>query len=458
MSGKFADSFVRLIMAAIAFAILAAIFWARPYWGLMDDHFNVVTMMPDIAREGLFSYAVKYGVQDLQWGMFRPTYPVMVYILYLPALLTAPWVLYLGNSIFCFALLVFAAKVYARIIRVNVYSILAFYGAFFYLYDLFQHPSLQEKFIHLFGISLLYFCSEKKLGVWTWIGILFSAFLGVITKASFVIYLSMAVWVLFWREENWSWHRRFVKTLPLIAILVAAVSFFAYISSRGLYTTGLFSLKKIGPNLWSIDGAMFALPLLAAVLYGLVSRKLFTDPLRFTPAIGVAAFLTIFLPWGIQGYLHSLAGPFFCALLAFCAEEFFPRRSAWLIPLAIFALGIGSYRAVTIFGRLGDIRKIVALAPELEKRGIHDIEVPCSEGRGAMDHFFTHLAKVSIQVHQRTDYSQPKELDGKYFLFDRSVCPFPGRTAMVPGCEEAERVFSGFMAKSFQIVKVRCGS
>lgn len=448
--------FSRAIVASICLLIFALIVWKRPFWGPMDDHYNALEMVPIMWKEGVLRYAIWYGQSDLSWGMYRPTNPIMVFFLYSPAVLTAPWVLYVTNALVCIFLLYFSATVFERFVKAQRWLILLFTFAFFYMYDLFQHPSLQEKVVILFGTLLLWLLSSPRRGWYMHLGIVLAVAFGIMAKASFTIYLSMAVWVAFWRDPGISWGKRFLSALPLALLELFALGFFAVISRRGNYTTANYSWEKILPNVASSAGILFVSALLLAFAWFRYSWKRGEEknPLVLTPAIGLAAFLAIFLPWGIAAYIQSVIAPAFAALAALLATRILHHRFGWVYALGALALAMGAYRSYVNFTRLGDLGTMVALSPEWEKAGVKEIYMPCSEGSGAMQRFFDKVSHANIKVLPWG--AEPASVQhGRYVLYDQGLCPLPGRAAAVEGCR-SEPIYAGSFAKSYRLVKLHC--
>ncbi len=336
----------------------------------------------------------------------------------------------------------------------------------------------------LFGTLLLWLLAGRRRGPAVNLAVVACIALGVMAKASFTIYLSMAVWVVFWRDPGISWGQRTFRALPFGAVLLSAVAFFAVISRRGGYTTANFSVEKILPNLASSAGVLFLVILLTPLVWSvrarLMGRGEQIPPLSLTPAVGLAAFLAIFLPWGIAAYIQSVIAPssarsssfppsarnewkmrlprilgaLAAALCALLAGRIWGNRWFWIYGLGVLALFTGTYRSYVNFSRLGDLGAMVAVSPEWEKGGIHEIYMPCAEGSGAMQRFFDKVSGAKIQV-LPWKADPPALLEGRYVLFDQGLCPLPGRAPMVSGCS-GEPVFEGTFAKSYRLVKLHC--
>lgn len=448
---------VRAALGILLALVLTGICFLRPYFGLMDDHYNLLTVVPDMKNTGILSYSWKYALSDLSWGMFRPTNPLMIFFLYAPIPFSQPWLLFLWNAILCFGLLWFGAKVWEKLLAVPVGISLLFFGSFFYLYDLFQHPSLQEKMILLFGFLSLYTLSRDRVtGKHLALALLFCVG-GVLAKASYIIYFSMGVWVIFWHPSLVAKKERWVYPGIYSLALVCATLFFAYISSQGGYTANSYSIAKVIPNLKRLDGAMFVGGLAFFGACILLRREFFRQPWVFTPVVGTLAFLTVFLPWGITGYIQTVVGPVFCVLFAFIAWRIFPEnwRMGWILPLCLFAIVVGGYRSYSMFGRLADLGKVVERGSEWQAKGIVEISLPCAEGTVALRRYLQEVAGTSIQTKEITSYAA-SALSDKWVFFDQAMCPLPGRVAAVDGCSVVETAFTGRFAKSYRLERWSC--
>ncbi len=448
---------VTLILIAII--VLGSIVFMRPYWGLMDDSNYVDNMIPKMKEIGIFSYSWRYGISDLTWGMFRPTLPLMAYFIYSPGISTVPWVTFLWNALIVFGLIFGYCKVLGKILNLPWSYLLLVCAAFFYTHDLLQHPSLQEKMLYLVAIPLLFICHYRKnlsaLSFWSFTILLLA--LGASVKASFTVHFSVAFLAFLGATIDSLKAKNGKAWLELILfgfLGLVMVVFFAYISKHGGYTQQ-YSHSKILPNLKSIHGVLFLVPILLGFLVAAFQwRKVWNDPALLIPPIGVLAFLVIFLPWGIQGYIHTVVAPIYAALiiqLAYFSQKFFPKW-VWLLPLCIFAICVSGYRSYAMFGRLQDIGNIVNRSTELANAGISEIEMPCEEGYQSMERFFRAAGENRIKFVMLTDL---KNLNGKVVLRDQAMCPFPGRAPLPSNCTE-EVLVPGKWARSYQVSRVFC--
>ena len=447
-----------LVAALLATIVLGAITWLRPHWGMMDDASNIFSMVPSVQREGLFARAWSYGVADLGWGMFRPTYPPMAYLIYLPGMFTAPWVTFFWNALIVIALVWLYARVLAEVLRMPFYPLVFACAASFYAHDLLQHPSLQEKMILLSGACLTWlFWRRPQLPAWKfWPAALLVVAFGTCVKASFVIHYSAAWLALvgaYRAQLQRGQARAWAESLFFLALLFVVTGIFAYISKQGGYTQR-YSFANVVPNLRSLDAIYFGAPLLlAGVFLARRWREVWTRPEILLPFVGVLAFLVVMLPWGIRGYIHAIIFPIHAALLVqlclWCLA-FLPEES-WAVALAVLALFVTAYRSTVNFGRLGDIGEFLSSVPAFAEGLPVEVWMPSEEGSLSLQGF-AEARKLPLQVHRMGLSEDPS---GKAIFFDQAMAPFPGRPALPPNCQEPKEIWRGKWKGGYRLVKCR---
>lgn len=322
---------LRLIIGTTLLAaifVVAAILIFRPHYGMMDDGGYISGVVPALKEQGLLKFTWNYIADDAKWGMFRPTNPALIYFLYGPA---ADWdnplLLFLMNAFCVFFILWLNARAFSLLSGLPA-TLILFSGAFFfYGYDLFLHPSLQEKLVLLFGAILLIAAKKWQAGAWRWFLLaLFASLLGIASKASFLIFVSMAIWVFFW-EAPGSYFHKLKAAAPLALFAGLSVLALAWVAKQGVYTQALYSLAKIPGNLFSVEGAMY-LGLMA--LGGFSSFLAGPRASRYlVPVVGLAAFLALFLPWGIKAYIQTITVPMVGMILAAGALRCLPSLRYW---------------------------------------------------------------------------------------------------------------------------------
>lgn len=449
-----AACFAAVLVPVIALALVA---WLRPFWGPMDDSVHVLEFVPRLLREGILAVSAEYAVNDLGWGMFRPLYPAMAAVVYLPGIWLGPTASYLWNAILVFAIVGTYCALLARMLRFPVAPVVLACASFFYAWDLLQHLSLQEKLVLTFGglqVWLAWNRGRMRSYVF-WPAFLFAVLLGFCSKASIVIHYSVAI-VAFAGAQAAELRagRRRLELALLVLLLVAQVALFAKISAGGSYTRQ-YDFAKVLPNLLSPQGVMLWLPLaLAFVLLAVRRREVLGRPELLVPAAGVCAFLVLFLPWGVQAYVQSVMAPLFAALLVQLAS-YLARplpRALWLLPLCVLALGVTTYRGLTMFGRLSDLGMITKMGPYFYKQGMREIWMPCEEGSGALRQFW----KTNGEPTPEVLFLKGNEGQGtRWLIYDRALCPLPGRAEEPEGCA-IDVAWRGKWPKSYRLVLADC--
>lgn len=450
------EKLARISVLLLLGIILGAICLYRPFFGLMDDAAHLLLVLPKIREAGIFSFSWQYATEDIAWGMFRPTYPAMIYSLYRIGEAWGPVPMFLVNALFVFGILYLNAAVLARVLKINPWFILLTNFAFFYALDLFQFPSLQEKLVLLFGAALLAISYSSLLSLpKKLLGIFLFTILGVLTKASFCIYLAVGGVALLASAKQLP-RKRFLAVLTAVVLVdILGVCFLAFIAKQGAYTTHGYSLAHIVPNLLSIDGLMFLLPTFLFGLFFFRKKSFLEEPEIFIPVVGVLAFLAIFLPWGIKAYVQSVVSPLFSALLVLLAERLFPeRRWIWMPALIVLAFTVVLYRSDTMFTRLHDIGNIVAMGPALVKEGVHEIYMPCPEGAHSMENYFKYLQSADVKVFLLKELKQSAQ---KVVFFDQALCPMPNKESILSGCT-LQYLYESPEKRGFMLARQVCPS
>ncbi|MDZ4677682.1 MAG: hypothetical protein SGI74_09255 [Oligoflexia bacterium] len=431
----------RHLVLILASGVLLQIIFSQPFFGLMDDASNLSQLLPKIQKQGLLAATLDYLKLDLQWGMFRLTYPSMVYFLYGLGASFGPTVFFLLNAVFVMGILYLNAHVFSLILKIDKWLLLLFMAAFPYTFDLFQHPSLQEKMVMLWGASLLWACHKKNLT-----GIIVFAALGFFSKASFCIYIPMGFLTLLSASQF-----KIKKDKLLLGVYILAscsgVLFLAWVASKGSYTAR-YSPQNILHNLKSLHGIFF-LAILSLSFFILIRFKKIS---QWIPWTGVLSFIVVFLPWHIGAYLQSVIAPTLAALSLQVAILVFPKKKYWASALGVLAITVTSYRSYGMFTRLRDIKNIVTLAPTLEQQGVKLIWVPCWEGRGAMEYYLKDLAKTKLEVRFLNENTLPTA--GPVF-FDGSMCVLPQAVRLDAQCKKTS-LYKSKLRKGYELASFEC--
>lgn len=452
---------IKLVLWFVPCVLAVAMLILKPHWGLMDDSYIVSVLIKQVHEHGIFTTAWDFAYADMtSWGMFRPLYPIMAYFVYLPGVMLNPTVTFLLNGFLSLWVLVYFCHVMAKVLELPRAYILLFLAAFFYQYDLFQHPSLQEKLVLLIGAAFIQLCAKQspsnKIFYYFCLGLLL--LLGVGSKASFMIFYSMGFWIfvskrtaLLFKEKKLS---TWIETIFLATAGLIVLAFFSYVSMKGQYTKQ-FNVEKILPNLMSKEGVLFLFPIFLGI-FDLIHKKM-QARLRMQdalPLIGLLAFLAIFLPWGIKAYIQTIIGPVYATLWVIIMLGLFHKvpKALWLVPLMLAALTISSYRSFSMFVRLGDIGHIVKDLRANDLPNVKEIWVPCMEGADSFRRFVNENNNEHYIVHY---WDKFEGYDGKVVFYDTAFCPLPNRILAPPGCT-VENLITGRWSKSFRLSQFHC--
>jgi hypothetical protein len=392
--------------------------------------------------------------------MYRVTYIPMLAGFHWVADLFGPLGFYLANFVICCAILFMIAWVWSKILEIRVWAILVVVAAFFYSYDLFQYPSLQEKLLHLFGAPLLWFSISKSPGLFfrTLLVIAFTL-AGVLSKSSFFIYVAMA-WLAFLYSLWGGLGKRNLNAILALSIVtiidLSLFLFIARVSKNGSYTAGGYSLERFLGNLFSPAAVVLIVP--TFVLLYLVWRRgeLFKQPIILLPAVGVMAYLTIFLPWGIGAYLLTIIAPTYAAMLILILDRL-PME--WMkvtafSGLILMALVFGIYRPYSMFNRLRDIGELGRRASEWKAAGVTSVVMPCMEGAVGMKKYFKNLGGEEIEVDFTMD--KPKAGEPRWYIYDSGLCSMPWARGQNSDCRESESLYATPSRWGFRLVQIQC--
>ena len=446
------ESFARKFAFAIVSIILFQIVATQPFFGLMDDATNLNWIVPDIKNNGLISFIIKYQKQDFVWGMFRPLYPPMVYFLYSIGTNFGPIIFFLLNAVIVFFILFLNAKVLGKFSKINHWYIFILTFAYPYTYDLFQHPSLQEKLVHLFGALLLYLSFEntfslRRKAIW------FTTVLtlGISSKASFIFYIGLS-FVAFAANLRQKFNQKnIVNALYCCILLVFASAFLIHVTRSGGYTSH-YNLQKIPGNLFSKHGLFFSLLIILGLISVVRWRKILSNTEELIPWCGVSGFFILYLPWGLYGYLLSLAAPFIATLVLQILQKTMQSKNAWLFPILTLSLLMALWRPYVIFMRLHDIRDIITHADELKEKGVEKIFMSCPEGSESMNAYFSKFTKSGIHVEHLDVIQTPPRFS---MLYDSSMCTFTVPKAWQERCEQSFLKQSKYRG-GYQLLHFRC--
>ena len=374
------------------FIILSQIIIHQPYFGLMDDWNHLRYSLAKIKSMNFFENMLKAVQDDLSWGMMRLTYPLMVYFLYSVGDSFGSVWFYLVNFLFVSLVLYYCSVVLEGIFKINRYLILSCCFLFPYTYDLFQHPSLQEKLVLFLGFFFLNTMTKGKRGSKEILVLLFTVFLGFMSKASFLIYFAPVVFLIYLlpffrafrspgtKKMSLPFDSYFVLIFGALMVLMSGI-----VAQKGQYTAA-YSVSQIGAHLISLKGMILILFIGGAFYLGRKTEKKH-GALSYFPALVFFSFLIVFLPWGFRGYLFSLIAPVMGLFFAIVFLHLFKRKAALFLIIIPCCL-IASLRSYGMFVRLYDIRKIVRMGGQFEAMGYTLMRMPCHEGSEALEYYF----------------------------------------------------------------------
>lgn len=409
------------ILAICALLLVGSILVFHPHYGLMDD--LALLGQAAISKQiGYFHSLVDFLQGDYRWGMFRLWYMMSVPLLYGIGGLN-PSVLFLLNGAWVWAILACLSVVLARWIRGRESMVLApwiLLGAlaFPWTHDLFIHPSLQEKWVHLFTAAALFWMGSRPAITLPPVPFAFATALvlaaGFLSKGQFLAVTPALAFVIWLRSPNrreGAWRAGTVLGLSLLAAFILS-----RIAAQGVYTSGYSPWKAIAhlgnPYLWM---------LLAVAAGAAISARLDRAPGRLVPEMILVASGFLLLPWRLGGYLLSFMGPFVGASLVAILLGFRGRtRTAGFMGLAVISLLVCGYREITYFSRLGDLGAILS-SPELkalDRPGLR-LRLPCVEGGYTFGNFLK--ARGFVNLAAEPDISASTPLQG-YWVLDGKLC------------------------------------
>lgn len=441
-------------LLACAAVIVASIAAFSPFWGLMDDAYLALELVPRLAEAGIWEGVREFVAKDIHWGMFRPLYPLMAYVLYFPGIVIAPWATFALNALFSILLLAWASRIFSRFLRISWVECLLFNAAFYYQYDLLQHPSLQEKLVLFCGLLFLA-CVSRPSWRW-WFASLLALAMGFSAKASFAIFFAAGYFVLSARE--WPGLRAgradaWARVVSVVALGGLGIFLLARIATGGMYTAANYDPRNILSTLLSAKAAILWGPLLFAA-WMFWRQRAAMRPEAFVPSAGVFFFLLLFLPWGLSGYLLSLVGPLYAAMCCQLARYYFGSdrlRPVMLAAVGVFAVAICSYRVPTMFLRLHDLGKIVSGWNEVVPPG-ERVFMPCLEGAESMEKFVRQAGAGAARVSYQAGMPAGQ---GALWLFDGSMCGLPSRAMEIPGCAQ-EPLYRSPWSRGYRLVRLSC--
>ncbi len=148
-------------LSSIIFLTTISFLYYETPWGLMDDYKNLILIQDLISSPYQTYFKFTYDRTFIS-GMFQPLYLLQMFVQYYPGILLFPGITYIFNSFILLYIHHNLFKAVSRIYNINYQISLTAFLIWPYTYDLFLHPSLQEKFIFLLFSFLLLFLTDSK--------------------------------------------------------------------------------------------------------------------------------------------------------------------------------------------------------------------------------------------------------------------------------------------------------
>lgn len=384
----------RALLLYVLLLPFVLVWFFQPHFALMDDA-NLLQLAERAQERGFASTVWQEFTDDVNgWGMWRPLYWIYATLVYTHF----TDFLYYWNAGFVLFSVVFLLYAmyeayYRQVQALYAWQIsalsfvalgLASFFAFPWTYTLFEFSSLQEKFVFLAGaLHLLFLAKGNKWSAWAWYVSLVVLFVfGISTKAQFIILLP-ALALACWHFQGYRFTPRVVA---YCLFSLAAVLLLQSVAAKGGYTKG-YQFALVLANIQQSKSVWLFLLLLFSYLV-LVRRNLMQNRILLFPALVLASFIIVFLPWKFGGYLNSFLAPFFAViaiqfLLAF--DLSFPKgRPVIWFALFLFPL-LSAWRLAGVFQQSRDLATLLR-SPEIE-----EVQQPiwmfCEEGAKSAEYF-----------------------------------------------------------------------
>jgi hypothetical protein len=274
----------------LMFAALFVIY--KTPWGLMDDYRNIL-LIKDIIENPLQTYWQFTTDRIIIDGMFQPFYLPQMLLQYYPGIIFSPVITYIINALVVFFIHYYFFKSFEKIIDIDYKISLFIFLIWPYTYDLFVHPSLQEKYIFLMFAFLLREILKPESNSFK---IVLLSFLLPLLKLQGAIFIGYFA-ILYFRTKQ--------KNLLLsiysfsVAILIQGYIIFFIETEYFIYNS---SFQKIYNNLGNTGNLLFLLLIIIVILTSITGKNL--KYIHIT-GLSLSAIFLIFIysNWNIYGYL-----------------------------------------------------------------------------------------------------------------------------------------------------------
>ncbi len=449
--------FARLWLTTLL-AFVLVLLALPPFYGFMDDLTNLQTAK-DMTERGALNYLKDWLPYDYAAsGRIRPFLPFMAWGIYTPAL-GSPLGLHLWNGFLTLGTLGLLALGFARLWRLVYGEKEDISAIFFALMLLFPWthlvvilPAMQEKMILLAAaLTLLAFTSPAVISWPVWIrmpSLIFLLACGTFVREQYILFYPAffaASWCQDKKPFRWETWLYFCAMLGLIVLVWWLGRGNPYKSRYGLEAA--FVTLQNSRSLW----LFLALALTSFVC--LFSKKDFLA--RTFPATSLLGFLLLMIPWGLGGYLNSIAAPLFAAAVLAIFSGFLKRK-----PFIVFAAGLLLFTGEIILD--ASVKRDLRLALESQELKVlaqtHTLYAPCDEGSGYIKRYAKEYFGYELDVKVppaladlRAQHSGPT-----YWFVGKHLSCWPGSfdpEALVKS-GEAKVLWQGSHAWSHRILEI----
>jgi hypothetical protein len=454
---------------AALLAVVAVFLLFPPFYGLMDDS-GFVFQAPDFLRPGAWDRLSELMRTDFEVnGRFRPFLPVLMVGLY-GFTQGHPLVLHLLNGVIVTAVLAFLTLSFQRLWR-RLYPSEnwmddLFVPVFFSLLLLYPWthlglalPSMQEKTVFFFGALTLWTFTSASVDGWeapariAARGLLICV--GAFTREQFIFFFPALLAASFLAERK---KGKFWETL-LYLLLMAGLVLLIWLMGRHSNYKAKYGLANalvtIGRSrsLWVFLALAFASFVRSFFGPGSLGEKFG----RTCFSLGLLGFVLIMIPWGMGGYLNTIAAPF----AAGCLLTLLPRSSFVAYrPLLFWVLPVLSLATMT--GQLGmdsivknDLGHLLASEEMKAISRTHLLYAPCLEGMDSMNTYTQKFFGYSLGA-QLPSATPPALSQQSYWVVSRHLGCWPD--AFDPDAllqsGQAQLVWQGHARWSWRLIKI----
>lgn len=431
----FLDSkiFLKFSQPVVVILLFSSIIIYNLPFGLMDDYTwffrtEKIISSPVLASKGLVEAIIKNG-------MFQPFLPIQHVLQYSWPLFFPQSSIYFINFGLVFLSVYFFIKSLSSIKKVDLKISFLVFLIWPYSFDLFIHPSLQEKYIFLFFPLLIYFLYKRQNKTF----VFFLSFLLPLIKLQGSIFILIICF-------NYLKNKHTIELWSILGFIfgISIQAYLIFFSAGNYYSTSL-SFKSIILNLTIPQHFVFFISIVFYLLFKKLNKTIvFLD---YGIALSSLALLFIFLNWSVQGYLLSIYGYFFAYLFSSIYLDIFPilRKfiDYFLIILTIFSL---IFFYIPRAERWHDINYLQSNLNQIDTELVY---YSCLEGSEALNNFF--LIDPEIKYSNNFDSYRNNQF---YFISDTWSCSGIENT-IIQNCNQEDKI-SMSRFQRINIIKYDC--